>query len=82
MSINTHNSRITRIDALYAIIGIWVLAFMLSASMLSVYSAAVAVLGIVFIGIRLTLIGLAFFDCISRRQPLKRILLLMPGFRW
>lgn len=71
------HKKVTLTDVLYALIGIWVVAFMLSASMLSADPVAVSFLGIVFICIRLLLIGLAFVDLMIRRQSKKRMLQLV-----
>ena len=63
-------------DILYILIGVWVLAFMFSASMLSLYPKVVSTLGFVLISVRLSLVGLAFFDCFLKKQNFKRIVIL------
>ena len=75
---NTHYNykRITQLDILYVLIGTWIFAFMISTSMLSVYTVVGTLLSILLISIRLLMIGLAFIDCFYRKQSIRRILLL------
>ena len=72
---NKHK-KIIQFDIINILIGIWIVAFMLSTSMLSVYSVAGDLLHIVFLSIRIILIGLAIIDCFYHRQSIKRVLMI------
>ena len=69
-----HN--IKQADVVYVFLIVWIFIFMLSKSMLSVYSDFSFVLGKLMLFIRLALVVITFVNCLMFQQDRKKIIVL------